>query len=162
MKNLWAPWRINYVQPKRKKKGCLLCKFAKEKHKERKNLVFLSSKLTFAVLNKFPYNNGHAMICPRRHLKNLSQLSKEEVLGLVAALIKTQKYLDTCLSAQGYNIGINIGSVSGAGIDRHLHIHIVPRWKGDTNFMPVIAKTKVISQSLQDLFGKLNKLSKHA
>ncbi|MEW6170087.1 MAG: HIT domain-containing protein [Candidatus Omnitrophota bacterium] len=162
MTTLWAPWRINYVGKTLKQKGCLLCKFAKEKRPNKKNLVFLTSKLSFSVLNKFPYNNGHVMICPRRHIKNLSQLAKNEILDLIELLIKTQKLLDTSLSAQGYNIGINIGRVAGAGIENHLHIHLVPRWKGDTNFMPIIAKTKVISQSLEELFKKLKKLSKNA
>lgn len=162
MNDLWAPWRINYVRQKIKQKGCLFCRFAKEKHKEKKNLVFLTSKLSFSVLNKFPYNNGHVLVCPRRHLENLSQLNKEESLNLVALLIKTQKMLDACLSPQGYNIGINIGRVGGAGIEHHLHIHVVPRWRGDTNFMPIISKTKVISQSLQELYRKLKKISKNA
>ncbi len=160
MENLWAPWRMDYIHPKKKQSGCLLCRIAKDKARDRKNLVFLRTKTAFAVLNKFPYNNGHIMICPNTHKRHLKQLREQEILELFNLVTKTQGLLDKALKPAGYNIGINLGSYAGAGIDKHLHIHIVPRWMGDTNFMPVTAKTKVIPQSLNSLLKKLRKNAK--
>ena len=162
MDKLWAPWRIKYIQPKKKEKGCLLCKIAKDKANDKKNLVLLRSKSAFCVFNAFPYNNGHMMICPTAHKRRLQQLSRQEILELTDLLVRTQGLLNSCLHPQGYNIGINLGSCAGAGIAKHLHIHLVPRWRGDTNFMPVISKTKVISQSLEELYRELKKRIKNA
>lgn len=111
------------------------------------------------MLNIYPYNNGHVMVFPKRHVAGLDELKGVEVLELFNSLVEIQKRLQKCLKAQGFNIGINLGQVSGAGIPGHLHIHLVPRWTGDTNFMPVVFKTKVISQSLEELF-KLLKVNK--
>ncbi|MFA5410322.1 MAG: HIT domain-containing protein [Candidatus Omnitrophota bacterium] len=155
MDKLWAPWRINYIKKVKKQKGCLFCRSAKSK--KDKHRVF-KTKFSVCILNIFPYNNGHLMVSPKRHINDLAQLKKEELLDLMAALNKAKALLDRALKPQGYNIGLNMGGISGAGISGHLHIHIVPRWKGDTNFMPVLYQTKVISQSL----GELLKLLKHA
>lgn len=107
------------------------------------------------MLNIYPYNNGHAMVCPRRHVKNLQGLQKKELFDIFDTLTDTIRRLDRALKPQGYNIGINISDFAGAGVKGHLHIHIVPRWKGDTNFMPVVYNTKIISQSLNELFHRL-------
>jgi ATP adenylyltransferase len=107
------------------------------------------------LLNIFPYNNGHLMVAPVRHLRKLEQLKDFEILDLFKALAKAKQLLDKVLKPKGYNIGINLSDIAGAGIPGHLHIHIVPRWKGDTNFMPVLAGTKIISQSLDELFRRL-------
>lgn len=107
------------------------------------------------MLNIFPYNNGHIMISPLRHIKEFSQLKEAEMIDLFKALNRAKSLLDKVLKPHGYNIGINISKVAGAGIPGHLHIHIVPRWRGDTNFMPVIYNTRVISQSLRELQKKL-------
>jgi ATP adenylyltransferase len=152
MDKLWAPWRINYVQGK-KAKGCLFCAAAKSAGK--KDYFVFKTGYSFCLLNIFPYNNGHLMVAPRRHVKDLGKLKEAEILDLAKALVKAQKLLAKVLRPDGFNIGINSGSVAGAGIPGHLHIHIVPRWKGDTNFMPVLAQTKIISQSLDELHKKL-------
>jgi len=152
MDKLWAPWRINYVQGK-KAKGCLFCAAAKSAGK--KDYFVFKTDYSFCLLNIFPYNNGHLMVAPKRHVKDLAQLKNDEVLDLIKALILAKKLLARILKPEGFNIGINSGSVAGAGIPGHLHIHIVPRWKGDTNFMPVLAQTKIISQSLEELLKKL-------
>lgn len=152
MKKLWAPWRIGYVQ--KLHKGCIFCQAAKSKL-DKKNFVIHRSKFCFSVLNIFPYSNGHIMVAPYRHKGNLDDLSDEEMLDLIKMLKLTQKQLDKTLRPHAYNIGINIGKYAGAGFADHLHIHIVPRWKGDVNFMPVIFDTKVISQSLTELHKKL-------
>lgn len=162
MDKIWAPWRIKYVQQK-KPKGCIFCKMLPQK-KDKKNFILLRSSHCFAVLNTYPYNNGHVMIVPRRHIRSLEDLREEELLDINKTLIKTKSTLKIILKPLGFNIGMNIGKVAGAGVDKHLHIHIVPRWPGDTNFMPVTAATKVISQSLKGLYEKferaLNKKNK--
>lgn len=150
MDKLWAPWRINYVAQK-KPKGCIFCKIYKEA-KDRKNLVVMRSLHCYVVLNTFPYNNGHLMVVSSRHTASLDELCDAEILDMNKTLIKIKKVLKKVLSPDGFNIGINAGKVSGAGVDKHLHIHIVPRWLGDTNFMPVIAGAKIISQSLEELY----------
>ena len=152
MDKLWAPWRISYIQGK-KAKGCFLCALIKA-NKKKDYLVFKTGK-SFCLLNIFPYNNGHLMVSPKRHVKDLSLLKDDEQLDLIKALLLAQKLLMKVLKPEGFNIGLNVGSVAGAGIPGHLHIHIVPRWKGDTNFMPVLGGTKIISQSLDELHKQL-------
>lgn len=147
---LWAPWREKYIKIK-KSKGCLFCRVAKGK----KNLIFLRSKYFFSMLNLYPYNNGHSIVSPYKHIKDTTSLKKEEILDLIFTLNKTISILNKVLKPQGFNIGINLGRVAGAGVIGHLHIHIVPRWKGDTNFMPLISNSKVISQSLKKLYKSL-------
>lgn len=155
MDRLWAPWRIKYVS-RRKKKGCIFCKALKEK-KDKKNFVVLRSRYCFAILNTFPYNNGHVMIVPSKHLKSLEDLKEAELLDMNKVLIKIKSALKKTLNPSGFNIGMNIGRVAGAGVANHIHTHIVPRWPGDINYMPVIANTRVVSQSLEELYLKLKK-----
>ncbi len=155
MDALWAPWRVTYVTKIiGKKKGCVFCRILKEK-KDKKNYVIWRASHAYAVLNIYPYNNGHVLIVVNRHVDNLQKLRKEEREDLLDLLEVTQSLLRRTIKPQGYNIGINLGRVAGAGFPGHLHIHLVPRWKGDINFMPVTAHTKVISQSLNALYGKL-------
>ncbi len=155
MDKLWAPWRVKYVtQILNKSNGCIFCQMLREK-KDKKNCIFTRTKYSFAVLNIYPYNNGHVLIVPNRHVTGLTKLIKEEKLDLLELLEATEGLLDKTLRPGGYNIGINIGRVAGAGFPGHLHIHLVPRWKGDVNFMPVIGNIKVISQSLKTLYRKL-------
>ena len=157
MDKLWAPWRVKYVTEMiGKRKGCIFCEMISDKN-DPKNYILKRTKYSFSVLNIFPYNNGHVLIVPNRHVKDLSRLKKEEKIDLIELLEATKKALDKTLKPGGYNIGANIGRIAGAGFPGHLHIHIVPRWKGDVNFMPVIGNTKVISQSLKALYEKLRK-----
>jgi len=151
MDRLWAPWRYAYVKAK-KHKNCIFCRGLKSKSK---NYVIYKTKYSISLLNIFPYNNGHVMISPVRHVKDFSLLKEAEIVDLFKTLNKVKKSLDKVLKPHGYNIGINISPDAGAGITGHLHLHIVPRWKGDTNFMPVLFNTKVISQSLGELCRKL-------
>jgi len=152
MDKLWAPWRINYVQAKRNKK-CIFCTACGPGSKG--SFVVLKSGYSLAMLNIFPYNNGHLMAAPRRHIKNISQLKDPEIIDLFKTLESARRLLDKVLKPDGYNIGINVSDIAGAGIPGHLHIHIVPRWKGDTNFMPVLNDTKIVSQSLEELYKRL-------
>ena len=155
MNKLWAPWRIKYVTQK-KTKGCIFCKAYRQK-KDKKNFVIFRSQYCFAILNTFPYNNGHVMIVTNRHLASLEKLRDQELLDMNKALVKMKTLLKKVLKPQGFNIGLNIGACAGAGIANHIHIHLVPRWQGDTNFMPVLANTKIISQSLSELYTKCKK-----
>jgi len=152
MDRLWAPWRIKYVAAK-KRRGCLFCRSKKASGQRR--YVFYQSKFSLAMLNIFPYNNGHVLIAPLRHVRSPEQLTEEEALDLFNTLQKTLHSLKQALKPEGYNLGLNVGSAAGAGIPGHLHLHVVPRWVGDTNFMPVCGKTKVISQSLDELYRRL-------
>lgn len=156
MNRLWAPWRIGYIKQSSASDSCIFCKAKREKT-DKKNLVIFRSIKTFCLLNKFPYNNGHLLVCTYRHIKDLNELTPSEVSDLFYTLNKMQGLLKEVLHPGGFNIGINIGRVAGAGIPGHIHWHIVPRWKEDTNFMPVVFDTKIISQSLEHLYDELYK-----
>lgn len=151
MDRLWAPWRIKYIESKNNR-GCIFCRKTRDR---KKGYVILTTKYSIALLNIFPYNNGHCMVSPKRHTGELSLLKKAEIVDLFGALEKTKALLDKVLKPHGYNIGINISKPAGAGIPDHLHMHIVPRFRGDTNFMPAIYDTRVISQSLDELYKRL-------
>jgi ATP adenylyltransferase len=157
MDKLWAPWRVKYISQIGRHKGCVFCRILKE-DKDAKNFIFTRRKHTFAVLNIYPYNNGHSLVLPNRHVSTLEKLSRDEREELMDLVLEVKAMSDKALKPSGYNIGINLGRTGGAGFPGHLHVHIVPRWKGDSNFMPVVGNTKVISQSLKELYKKL----KHA
>jgi len=148
MDRLWAPWRINYVCAKKKQKGCIFCQAKKSASCD---YVIFKTKNSICMLNRYPYNNGHLMVCPLRHVKDITDLTEKEVIDLFSCLKRAKKLLEKVLKPHGFNIGINIGRQGGAGITGHLHVHVVPRWAGDKNFMPSIAGTNVISQSLSEL-----------
>jgi len=148
MDRLWAPWRSKFVG-KKKKKGCIFC--LKKSKKDNNRYIVKKSKFSFAILNIYPYNNGHVMVSPYRHIKDLTGLRDDELLDMMVLVRETQRLLEKKLKPHGFNIGINTGEVGGAGYRGHVHIHIVPRWSGDTNFMPIIGQTKVIPQSLKEL-----------
>jgi len=147
---------MNYIK-QLKTKGCILCKI-KRQSKDKKNFIIYRSDYCFAVLNTFPYNNGHIMIVPNRHIRTLEKLNDFELLDINKTLIKVKKALKKILKPGGFNVGINIGKASGAGIDKHIHTHLVPRWQGDTNFMPILGDTKIISQSLEELYSAIKKI----
>jgi ATP adenylyltransferase len=153
MKYLWAPWRMDYILGK-KRKGCFFCKKLKEK-KNKKNLVLYEGEYVFVIMNKYPYNNGHLMVVPKRHCLDLEQLLETELKELFDLLKTSIRVLKASIHPHGFNIGINIGKMGGAG-ENHLHIHIVPRWAGDTNFMPVIGETKIIPEYLERTYQALH------
>ncbi len=153
---LWAPWRIGYITNIKKEKGCLFCRVFKSGN-DKKNFVFLRSRHALAMLNLYPYNNGHAMVAPVRHVRSLDRLNDAELGDIMSCLKNVTRLLDKVLGPEGYNIGINVGRAAGAGIEDHFHIHIVPRWNGDTNFMPTLSGTKVVSQSLDALYRQVTK-----
>jgi ATP adenylyltransferase len=153
MERIWAPWRIEYIQMK-KGMGCILCDKPKENN-DTSNYILLRGDKNFVMLNIFPYNPGHLMIAPYRHIANLEDLTDEELHDLFKLVRRSTKVLKQVLNLSGLNIGINIGSVAGAGIENHIHTHIVPRWQGDTNFMPVVSDAKVLPEALMDTYDKL-------
>lgn len=156
MKHLWAPWRSGYINVKPShRKRCFLCDALKQP--DTKNLIIKRTKLAFVIMNKFPYNAGHLLICPMAHKANLEDLTDAELKEMMTLTVEMKKRIKKALNPDGYNVGINIGADAGAGLLSHIHIHLVPRWQGDTNFMPVLGQTKVISQSLQKLYRKLVK-----
>ncbi|OGP86798.1 MAG: HIT family hydrolase [Deltaproteobacteria bacterium RBG_16_48_10] len=153
MKFLWAPWRMDYILEK-KKEGCLFCKKPLE-HRDRENLILCGGRYSFVMMNRFPYNNGHLMVVPNRHVFDFEKLSDNEMKELFHLLKKTTQVLRDTLHPHGFNIGFNIGKVGGAGED-HLHAHVVPRWRGDTNFMPILGETKIIPQYLEETYQTLH------
>lgn len=157
MDKLWAPWRIGYVAKKKKQKGCIFCR---AKNSRINDYVIFKTAKSVCLLNKYPYNNGHLMVCPLRHIGDISLLKEDEILDLFKSLNRAKDLLKKALKAQGYNIGINLTRTAGAGICGHLHLHVVPRWAGDTNFMPVVAGTKIISESLKELAKRLKYANK--
>jgi len=152
-KKLWAPWREHFVTHPTPR-GCIFCINPKQK-KDSKNFIFMRRRHSFAMLNLYPYNNGHVMVAPNRHLKDLDQLRPKELAALMVHVRDCKKLLKRLLKPHGFNIGINEGRVAGAGFKNHLHVHIVPRWNGDTNYMPVLTDTKVMSVSLEEFYKKL-------
>jgi ATP adenylyltransferase len=157
MNRIWAPWRKAYLRPKgRKEKGCLFCRLPAEKQDTRNYIVKRSSS-SFAILNRYPYNNGHVMIVPLRHVDSVHALSDREKLDWLNLYEEIREVLRKTLKPQGFNVGINLGKVSGAGVPHHLHLHVVPRWRGDVNFMPIIGETKVISESLDSVYEALKR-----
>ena len=153
MKHLWAPWRMDYILGGRKG-GCFFCRNLKERKNE-KNLILYQGEYTFVVMNRYPYTNGHLMVVPKRHCHGLEKLDDRELKELFDLLKASTQVLKSSLHPHGFNIGMNIGKVGGAGED-HLHIHSVPRWTGDTNFMPVIGETKIIPEYLEKTYQKLH------
>lgn len=158
-KNLWAPWRIGYIKGLAEKSDCFICRNWKNPEDDDKNLVVWRTEQSIVMLNRFPYNNGHMLIAPARHIPDFEQANEQELLETTKLIRESQKALSEAISPHGYNIGMNFGRCAGAGLPGHLHIHIVPRWDGDTNFMNVCSDVDVISQSLEELFKQLKKIS---
>ncbi|MEW6412501.1 MAG: HIT domain-containing protein [Candidatus Zixiibacteriota bacterium] len=154
-KILWAPWRAEFILSK-KEKGCIFCKRLKMKDSV-KNLVIYRGKNSFVILNKFPYNSGHTLIVPNRHVGQLEKLTEQESIEFFELTRKTVAVIKKVLNPGSLNIGMNLGKISGAGIPGHVHMHVVPRWHGDTNFMPVIGKTNVVSVPLEPIYEALKK-----
>jgi len=159
MERLWSPWRSKYIasfadKDSGKTKGCVFCDMLAEKEDE-KNLIVYRSPLSAVIMNIYPYNSGHLMVVPFAHKGSFEELTEEENADVMRQAQLSIKLLRLTSHPDGFNFGANLGRVSGAGIDDHVHFHIVPRWKGDVNFMPVLGDTKVISEDLHDTWKKL-------
>jgi ATP adenylyltransferase len=157
MERLWAPWRLSYVataKPPTEHDPCFICHGLAEQN-DRENLLAWRGRACVVVLNRFPYNNGHLLVAPNAHKANLHDLDGDEVLEMHQTIARMVALLGDIMKPEGFNVGLNLGKVAGAGLPGHLHWHIVPRWNGDTNFMPVLADTRVIVQSLDQLYSYL-------
>jgi ATP adenylyltransferase len=154
MERLWAPWRMQYIggEPR---PGCLFCRVIEHPDDPDAELVVWRGDDALVMLNRFPYNPGHAMVVPRRHVPTLEDLDETDTAALMAALRRTMKAIREVMNPQGFNVGANIGTVAGAGIPDHVHLHVVPRWNGDTNFMPVLDDVKVVNEALEQTAAKL-------
>ena len=154
MKVLWAPWRIKYIAGD-KEEGCIFCKKPKEGN-DKENLILYTGETSFIIMNRYPYSNGHLMTVPYKHTNNFSDLTQDERLDLMNLTAKCLDILQV-IKPEGFNIGMNLGRTGGAGIDDHLHFHIVPRWSGDNNFMPVIGDVRVMPEYLEETYETLRK-----
>jgi ATP adenylyltransferase len=154
-KYIWAPWRADYILGP-KEKGCIFCNALKSK-KDDKKLVLYRGEKAFVIMNKYPYNSGHVMVVPNRHTGTILKLKEDESLELMELIKLTTKVISKTLKPNSFNIGMNMGRGAGAGIPYHMHMHIVPRWSEDTNFMPVIGKTRVVSFGLDLIYDMLKK-----
>lgn len=156
MKHLWAPWRMTYLECKDKhsKDCCVFCVRDIE-GEDAQRLILWRGQHAFVIMNKYPYTNGHLLVAPYRHIPDILDLEPEEEREMFQLLRKCRVVMQRCLHPQGFNIGINLGNIAGAGLAEHLHMHIVPRWMGDTNFMPVFADVRVIPQHLEETYAIL-------
>ncbi|MDR3274378.1 MAG: HIT domain-containing protein [Puniceicoccales bacterium] len=154
MDNLHAYWRIDYVE-RAKSDSDDPFKYDEDTGNDGERLILFRSKFSFAIMNKYPYNPGHLLVLPHRAVSDIDELSEVERVDFFTAIGKAESMLKKALSPDGFNIGMNIGLAAGAGIPKHLHCHVVPRWNGDTNFMPVVANTKVLAQSQRAMFERL-------
>ena len=153
---LWAPWRMEYILGE-KESGCIFCTRINQ-DSDKENLILSRGENNFVIMNKYPYNNGHLMVVPNRHTSEFDSLSDPEKLEMMNLVSKSMNVLKKTVNPDGFNVGLNIGKIAGAGIDNHLHFHIVPRWVADTNFMPVVGQTKIISEDLGETWERLKEV----
>lgn len=154
MKVLWAPWRMGYILSNDKNNGCVFCP-GEDRDKDEERLILSLNRHTLVLMNRYPYNNGHLLVAPVKHVSGLEQLNNKEALDLLLMVRKTVEILKQIMHPEGFNVGLNLGGVAGAGMEEHLHFHIVPRWKGDTNFMTVLGDVRVIPEHIRKTYRKL-------
>jgi len=154
MRVLWAPWRMGYILAENKADGCIFCP-GTDRNADQDRLILHVGPRTMVVMNRFPYNNGHLLVAPVRHVSSLERLNQDETLGLLLMVRKSIEILKQVMRPDGFNVGLNLGHVAGAGMENHMHFHIVPRWKGDTNFMTVIEDVRVIPEHIKATYAKL-------
>ena len=152
MKRLWAPWRMEYLE-RDEVESCIFCEKPAE-HNDQANLLLYRGKRAYILMNLYPYSNGHLMVAPNKHLGRLEDLDRETRIEIMELTTLCTKLLKRTMNPAGFNIGANMGKAAGAGFDEHFHMHIVPRWIGDTNFMPVVGETRVIPESLKESYQR--------
>ena len=160
MERMWSPWRSEYIQSfkrpaKKGKQRTSLFSAARASKNDKESLVVWRGEHCFLIMNRYPYNSGHLMIVPNRQTSDVLDLTPPEMTEILQTLQRAIRALDTVMRPQGYNFGANFGRIAGAGLDDHIHFHVVPRWNGDTNFMPILADTKVISEDMKATWKKL-------
>ncbi len=153
MDRIFAPWRIRYILGP-KEEGCIFCEYPKE-NRDKENLLLYRGDNNFVIMNRYPYNPGHLMIAPYRHVGDVTDLASDELLDMMEQVRICEEIIREVMQPDGFNIGINVGSVAGAGMEDHLHAHIVPRWDGDTSFMPILGDVNVVPEALQETYDKL-------
>ena len=153
MEILWAPWRIEYILSK-KEEHCIFCP-GDERSRDKERLILYVASHSIVLMNKFPYNNGHLLVAPTRHVSDISLITDEESKEIFYMIKTCTQILKKELNPDGFNIGLNMGKVAGAGIEEHLHFHIVPRWNGDTNFMTILGEVRVIPEHIRQTYDKL-------
>lgn len=156
---IWAPWRMPYIRGLEKDEGCFLCHSYAHTEADDENLLLWRTETSLVVLNRYPYNNGHLLIAPARHIADLDEATEKEMTELMKLVRESQRALSMTIRPHGFNMGLNFGRCAGAGLPGHMHLHIVPRWDGDTNFMNVCGNTDVVSQSLVDLLAEMKAVS---
>ena len=154
MNHLWSPWRMKYIENHEKENGCVFCD-AQAKADGAENLIAFRGKLAYVILNRFPYTSGHLMVIPLEHKPNLEELDAETRAEMMELAARCMSVLRNIYKPQGFNMGANIGEAAGAGVKGHVHIHIVPRWAGDTNFMSAVGETRVLPEALGDTYRRV-------
>ena len=154
MTHLWTPWRSAYMQQKKEKSRCIFCD-ALASSDDEENLVVYRGKSTFVMLNLYPYTSGHLMIAPHAHVSRLAQISEETANEMMKLTRRAEEIIEAVYQSDGLNLGMNLGRAAGAGIEEHIHMHVLPRWLGDANFMTSVSNTRVIPESLQETYAKL-------
>ncbi|MBN1626380.1 MAG: HIT domain-containing protein [Deltaproteobacteria bacterium] len=154
MSVLWAPWRMEYILSDKDKKGCIFC-IGDDRTGYEERLILYAGPMSIVMMNRFPYNNGHLLVAPVRHTHDLGGLSSEESLDLILTVRKAVEILREEMSPEGLNVGLNLGKAAGAGVEDHIHFHVVPRWNGDTNFMTVAGEVRVIPEHIRETYKKL-------
>ena len=157
--NLWAPWRIDYIKrvDDGKSPTCFICDALKDTDRDEQSLVVFRNEHGLVMLNRYPYTNGHLMVVPAEHAGDLTDLSTERRTGLMEMIVQAERLIHTVFNPQGLNIGVNVGRSAGAGLPGHVHVHIVPRWGGDTNFMHVVGQVQVNPQALEEVYREMRK-----
>lgn len=161
MEILWSPWRTKYIESfsdDKNDNSCFVCEAIEKTEEAKERLVVFRTNSSIVIMNKFPYNAGHLLISPIKHTGTLEELNSDELLDLISTVRFSLKVLEVAMKPHGFNVGINIGRVAGAGLPDHIHFHVIPRWNGDTSFISVISDTKVISQSMDEIYDKLSNL----
>ncbi len=155
MERLWAPWRMKYIERVDKQEGCFLCDAAALSGNDEERLVLVRTDLSLMIMNLFPYNNGHLLVAPLAHKGEPDDLEEEQMIDLIRLTGLARRAIERAYHPHGYNIGCNLGRAAGAGIPDHVHVHVIPRWDGDTNFMPVMSDVRVISEAMEDTYARL-------
>jgi len=156
MDHLWSPWRMEYIENPDKEEGCVFCN-AQAKEDSAENLIAHRGERAYVILNRYPYTSGHLMVIPFLHISNLEELDNETRAEMMELTSRCTTVLKNIYRPQGFNVGVNIGEAAGAGVLGHVHIHIVPRWKGDTNFMSSVGQTRILPERLEDTYLRVKK-----
>lgn len=154
MKVLWAPWRMEYILSDQKGGDCIFCTDDDRSQDEERLILYVGDR-TMVMMNRYPYNNGHLLVAPLRHVPDMHHLSEEEILDLILMVRSATGILKEVMNPEGFNVGLNVGEVAGAGVADHMHFHIVPRWGGDTNYMAVVGEIRVIPEHIKETYRKL-------